>query len=270
MIGIIRGIWGDETLRRRGFKPPGPYNELLQNVRTAVEENQTIDRVYCYGTANQRYLDSLGLDSTLLSPNAWDAPQRDKEVSWRFRWNGAIRHGYSYWWHKLKILEAALHDFSDGVIWMDFDIQQFIETSQVDSFKEQYATGQPFRSSLYLQQNWTWGSGWRHKWDNVPGIILPEAQTPETHVHAQTVCGCGFLYVRDLEIVEHWLSIQEEFPHFLDHQVVSLWFDREYGSGHWIGDGIYNANGFGTFGYYYPRQKYPDLNSILFSPRRAS
>lgn len=257
-IGIVKGLWGDTTLNRRNTPPPEAFAQVKAGVERYAAKRGRVDGVYAYGTENYGYLQGLGFEPYLLDRRAWAAPQRpNKRLNIRFSWNGAIRVGYSYWWHKFKIIEAAFERHPEGVLWTDFDIMQ--NKANVDDLLDDLSKGQPVRASLYVQHNWTWGCGWRHKSDwNVPGT---ELHHEDTHAAARIVLGCGFLFFKSLDLVRECLKIQDEFPHFLDHQVVSLMFDRMHG-GKWIGQDAYREQGWHTNGYYYGRQ--------LFPPRRRS
>lgn len=257
-IGIIKGLWGDETLRRRRLLPPDAFEAVKEGVRSHAASTHSVDKVYCYGGQNKQFLRGLGYHPVKLHDRPWMQPDPNKRLNARFLWNGGIRNGYSYWWHKFKIIEAALHEFSGGVLWTDFDVLQ--KQDNIDWIYDDLAKGKPIRASLYVQHNWTWGAGWRHStvW-KVPGTeIAPD----ESHTAARLVLGCGFLFIRSLDIVREALKIQDEFTHFLDHQVMSLLFDRMHG-GRWIGPEEYVAQGWHTQGYYYGRQLYPPRRSKI-------
>lgn len=253
MIATVKGLWGDHTLNRRNLPPPSAFESVLRGVRECAESKTHVDRVYAFGKDNAEFLRSLGYDPIVLSTKAWAAPERNKRYNRRFAWNGAIRRGYSYWWHKLRIMEVAATEFPDGVLWTDFDvIQKRNDTAWL--FEDLYQ-GRAIRASLYAQHNWTWGAGWRHKAEwLIPGTEVYEQG--DSHTAARTVMGCGFLYLRSLDLVKYALEIQDEFPHFLDHQVITLLFDRLQG-GEWIGTEEYVRSGWHTQGYYYGRQLFP-------------
>lgn len=249
MTKIVKGLWGDYSLTNRGVKAPIAFQNLLRSIDDARKPTDRIDAVYCYGIDNFYWLMERGFDPILLDNEPWASPILEKKVHWRFKWNGAIREGYSYWWHKFKIVEDALERFQDGVLWIDFDVRQ--EQENIDWLLSDLDQGREFRASLYVQNNWTWASGWRHKWKLDGRTKISEG---DSHAAARLVCGCGFFYVRDVDIVREWLSLQDQYPHFLDHQIISLWFDLNYGEGQWIGADKYVAEGFHTKGYQYGRQ----------------
>lgn len=251
-IGLVKGLWGDHTLRRRNMQPPDAFEAVLAGVREATDAGSHVDAVYCFGGRNKEYLKGLGYEPVKLHDKPWANPTCDKKYNVRFHWNGVLRNGYSYWWHKFKIIHAAFQRFPDGVLWVDFDVKQ--TKADLGWLYADLANGKDFRASLYVQHNWTWGAGWRHsaEW-RVPGTSLSPG---DSHAAARVVLGCGFVFFRNRSDVEECLAIQDEFPHFLDHQVVSLWFDRRHG-GRWIGHDEYKKRGWHTEGYYYGRQLYP-------------
>lgn len=253
MIGIVKGLWGDSSLVRRNVQPPAAFELVKQDIRKASEVKENLSRVYSFGGPNTDFLRQIGYNPIQLSHRSWAHPTRpNKRYNLRFKWNGALHSGYSYWWHKFKIIETALKEFPDGVLWCDFDV---VQKRDVTPILEDLRTGPPLRASLYLQGNWTWGAGWRHKseWD-VPGTSIHTES--DSHDAARIILGCGFFYVRDVDIIRQCFEIQDEFPHFLDHQVLTLLFDRMHG-GTWIGEEAYMKRGWHTRGYYYGRQLHP-------------
>ena len=245
---IVRGMWGDVRLKRRHSLPPEPYYNLLKAVKAFRERGDVLDCFYCYGLENKTWLEHLGFEGVrLLHPAAWASPIINDSFYDRF--DGVRIFGMSYWWHKFKILEAALQDF-DSVLWIDTDIVQ--KQSLPDGFFEELNSGADFRASLYVQRNWSWGAGWRHKhkW-KVPGLKPVEG---DSHRAAQIVPGCGYLYVRNKEVIKEALEIQLEHPIWLDHQVMACFLDRRHGG--WIGEQAYLDLGYHTQGYYYGRQIY--------------
>jgi hypothetical protein len=253
VIGIVKGFWGDSSLFRRNLQPPAAFESIQRNIREVSATDNQVDRVYTFGTDNTEFLKQLGYDPIQLSHRPWANPTRRKRYNLRFKWNGSLHQGYSYWWHKFKIIEHALQEFDEGVLWCDFDVLQ--KQADLKHMLDDLRLGKPIRASLYVQHNWTWGAGWRHKPDwKVPNTVVHTES--DSHTAARIVMGCGFLYIRGIDIIRECFEIQDEFPHFLDHQVVSLLFDRHHG-GKWIGEEAYLANGWHTNGYYYGRQLYP-------------
>ena len=258
MIGIVKGLWGDHSLVRRNVQPPQAFELVKDGVRAFTETGKTVDAVYAFGQDNFDFLSSLGLSPMLVSHKSWAAPERPKKrYNRRFYWNGSLRSGYSYWWHKFRIIKEAFKQFPDGVLWTDFDVLQ--TTDDLTWMRQDLENGKAIRASLYAQHNWTWGAGWRHNTEwNVPHTSIYDKG--DTHAAARTVLGCGYLFFKSEATVDYALEIQDEFPHFLDHQVVSLLFDRLQG-GEWIGTDAYIEQGWHTESYYYARQIHPPRRS---------
>lgn len=185
----------------------------------------------------------------MLNSKSWASPKIVQ--SFHHRWDGAWIHGCSYWWHKLLIICQALKDFDD-VLWLDGDVHQLkpITPEVAQSFRN----GQGFKAALYLQRNWSWGAGWRRSARWGVSWFCP-LEMPDATRAAQTVPGCGLIYIRSKEIAREWFCIQAEKPFWLDHQIVAYWLDRRYGR--WIGDEEYIKEGYHTDHWFYGRMLYP-------------
>lgn len=246
---LIRGLWGNSLMARRASRPPDAFAAVLKSTIRAYERQDEIDSVYVFGQDNVDFLRYHGYRNVIkLDNRSFCAPKVHDQ--YHHRWDGAWVHGHSYWWHKLRIIEAALRDYPDGVIWMDFDIQQMVKP--VPSwFWDEIVEGPPFKASLYRQRNWCWGAGWRYsvRW-NYPHLMLRADENPKEQ--SQIVPGCGFLYIREKEVIKTILDIQRVEPFWLDHQLFAFYLDEKHGR--WIGAEKYVELGYHTTGYYYGRQ----------------
>lgn len=249
MSAFIRGLWGNHLLARRAVRPPDAFAHVLRSVGRLRERDDHVDVFYCFGEDNRDYLKYLGFkDVRMINRHSWAGP---KVVNaFHHRWDGAWVHGCSYWWHKLEIMIHALRHFSE-VVWTDSDIRQVRPIP--DDFWSYLRQGADFRASLYLQRNWTWGAGWRRtkKW----GVKFMDPLVNNPRRAAQIVPGCGFLYLRSYDTALEAMSIQNEYPFWLDHQIYAYLLDRRYKK--WIGEESYIAKGYHTDFYYYGRQLFP-------------
>lgn len=252
MATIVRGLWGNALLARRAVRPPEAFAHILRSVRDLKEREDITHVFYCYGQDNSDYLDYLGFENVvMLDQRSWVTKRVLQDF--HHRWDGAWIYGCSYWCHKLMILSVATREYGD-VLWIDCDIKQKQPvTSEVWDFLS--SGDAAFRASLYCQRNWTWGAGWRRtkKW----GIdwFEPFEVKEEATRAAQTVPGCGFLYVRNHEVAQEALTLQWQYPFWLDHQIFAYMLDRW--NQRWIGPEEYVRQGYHTDFYYYGRQLFP-------------
>lgn len=237
---VIRGIWGDHTSGRSKLPPPLAYHRIQRHVIDAVNRSEWIgDRVYCFGENNAVFLNSLGIDATMLSDRAVVTPW----VSHKRLCGGSIVDGAHTNWHKLMIQRAALQEH-DAIIWIDFHMEQIQIAPLSNDLWTQLHAGPRLQASLAVQNRWIWGAGWRccddAKWSTV-GMKMVDGPETEKIRQARIVPLCGWMYIRGLDLIEEALEIQAANPRFMNQQVWALVLDRRYNG--WIGVDEYIRRG---------------------------
>lgn len=238
MPALVRGLWGDATLKRRNYDVPDAFADVLRNARDATQH--ATDVVYCFGESNRDYLLHVGFeDVRMIDPKPWCTPKVKDYISG----SGAIRYGYSYWWHKLWIWQRAVAEFGE-IMWLDMRAENTEPITE--EYWERRRQGADFQAALYFQKNFSWGAPWRYdRWK------LPDVPRTEDKQASQTVPGCGVVYLRGRLFVEHCLSLFQHGRKWVDHTVCAAVLDQRYGG--WIGVEEYVAKGHWLDEYAYGR-----------------
>ena len=236
---IIRGIWG-------GGKGHSDDN-LEKTVLEAKQNGDPVDKVYCFGTENKKILERCGYKPDMLDSKPVAAPRSKPHELPEFRMKRA-RSGYSTWWHKLKIIEAATQEF-DHVLWQDFDVR--LKKPLPSDFWEELKSGASFRSALTVQFSGKFGAWWR-----IPvkqRLVRSLSQPPRTRVsntqQAQIVPAGGYVYIRGTKVTGRLMALQNQHPTWHDQSLFALYIDQLYRG--WKGPQHYVNKGHEVQGYYY-------------------
>ncbi len=234
---VIRGLWGNATLTRRGYRPPDAHHDILTQFKKAKKRQDQVDKVYVFGQDNYDYLCHLDYEAVLIDHRSWAMPEGDREYTLR---NGAVRGGASHWWHKLKIFDIALQEHK-AIVWVDTRAEQLKRIT--DEYWLEKAAKKPVQAAIYRVVNRVWGAPWR-------GDDAPRGLRTSRHPSV-FVPGCGCVYLREHEIAKELLRIQAENKHWLDHQVLAWYIDQVNGG--WMGVNRYIRRGYQLSDYYYDR-----------------
>ena len=227
---VIRGLWGDYLLQRPKDTYPHSFYRLLCDVRRAARNHERVDRVYCYGLENERYLRACGFRTVRLSDDAFGFPPSDLL---RPDKRAPKHHGTCIWdqnhhaFHKLRIMERALLDF-DEVVWVDWDVRQVRLLH--DSWWDKQTS--PFKGIVVRQGNWTWGAKWRRR--AVRYSRLKKLQTTGNPEDAQMVVHAGCFYCSSIEFIKMAMEAQLFNRTWMMQQCLAAALDRMNG-GAWMG-----------------------------------
>ncbi len=235
---IIRGVWSGEEAR---------YCNLEKTIAASAKNEDTVDRVYCYGKRNTKMLQKYGYDSVLMN-----------------KWPCRTKAGHSHWLHKNWILYRALEEY-DQVLWTDWDVHQ-MKPLPTD-FWAKLNSGPSFRSSLVVQRTpgkaawWRIPVGNRHRevtWQ--PAGTTPIPNEEKAVWAAKLMPSGGYLYVRGRDVAESFLKTHNEFPTWKGQPVMALIMDRWHNG--WIGASRYKKLGYEPYGYFYGFQAYKPTETI--------
>jgi len=175
---LIRGIWGEGR---------GHSDDNLE--RTALESkdnNDPVDKVYCFGKENKDRLERCGHIPEMLGSDPWPK-------------------GISHWHQKLRIIEYALRDH-DSVLWQDFDVR-LIKPLPTD-YWDVMESGAKVRALLVVTRSRSRGA--RSRW---------------WHEAARLVPAGGFLYIRGLSTIQEIIAIHKKHPRWDDQAVLAAYTD---------------------------------------------
>jgi hypothetical protein len=240
---FVRALWGDRYIERwvKARTEIGKYLNFAYQPEPCL---------YCaFGEENYQTLTDFGLKPILLSKQAivdFDGRgERYPEGIARDVW-GRVNYGYVMWRHKLDCLEHALGDH-EAVAWLDWDTM--LTAPLPSNFWDQMSKGQPIQTTL---------NGYRHT-----------ICCPWRGVKDQRITGCGgFLYLRDLAILERMKAVYREYPLWIDQDVASYVIDKR--SDGWKGIDHYRVAGYEPYCHVSRIGVFQDKPGYCFFTRQGS
>jgi len=234
---IIRGLWG----HGRGHSD----HDLERTILESKQNGDPVDKVYCFGIENKKMLERCGYKPDMLDPEPIASPRILKAFVGR----KSLRWGVSYWWHKLKIIEAATQEF-DHVLWQDFNVR--LKKPLPSDFWEELKSGASFRASLVIQKSAKFGAWWRMS-TKLRAHNKHTKQPPLTKIsnmqQAQIVPIGKYFYVRGASMGQQLMALQSKRLRWNNQPLFALMIDQLYQG--WPGIQSYVDNGHEMKGFFY-------------------
>jgi len=234
---FIRVLWGDSS----SDHPPRVYNDIQICQSNHLHLDNTI--TYCYGTDNQAFLRSIGIEPIMVSPEpVWHfGPDSHRHTSGV---HGEMNFGLRMFAMKLRALRDALESH-DQVVLLDWDTQLSVPTLPAN-FWDTMQKGRSFQASLYQHRH---PSYW---WRQYP-------------MSAQALHGC-FIYCRSLLIAEQLLSLQYLQPEWYEEKIMGVWAEMQFGGWDSKASNRWKAEGYEPYCVQFRKQIH-NPNITLFSHR---
>lgn len=227
---IVHGLWGDTELTR---------GKIYADVKAALDRHRQWGlcfETYVFGDANEALLRRHGIEVIKLHSDPfvnWNGESEQNPCS-----REIIHWGVNMWRHKLEIQREALKRHP-SIVWMDWDCQQV--SVLPNDFSEQFTRGAAVQA--VLRQFRRRKCQWRRD-------------------GARTLQGGAFVYVRELEILDRALQIQQDHPEWDDEIIWAYLIDERQGG--WKGPDTYVRDGYHVPFYHdRRRQIYPPAKPVF-------